>query len=166
MDAVEEIIHCESEAEVLEEKADSLKWRAAELIHQQLEEGMSQRQLAKEIGKGEAHVRFMRGAWTAYLGTHPDERPPFNKAYQAAKRKPKQETQEAPPKDLSPVPMEHRKSGMDFLRALTQMEELSVEMVKHVNPKSDPSLRVIAASQIDALIEGLTRYKKEISKNV
>ena len=63
----------------------AVKTREAELIYQQLQAGMSQRELAREIGKSHKHVGYMSAAWAGNLGSH--DRPPFNQAYQAAKRR-------------------------------------------------------------------------------
>jgi hypothetical protein len=66
-----------------EAQANDCKWAAAEGIAAELADGKSQRQLGREIGKDEKHVRLMRKCWeqcglkSAADGT----RPPFNEFY-------------------------------------------------------------------------------------
>ncbi|MFR9803662.1 hypothetical protein ACL02T_15335 [Pseudonocardia sp. RS010] len=84
-------VRLEHEADRLSEEWESNRWATAEAIHLELTEGgKTVRGLAAEIGRSDTHVTFMAKAWRAYLGKQPDDRPPFNQAYQAAKQgKPK-----------------------------------------------------------------------------
>jgi hypothetical protein len=47
----------------LEKEADDAQWEAARLISEELAEGKSQRQLAREIGKSQPHVLYMHRCW-------------------------------------------------------------------------------------------------------
>lgn len=47
----------------LEREADDAQWEAARLITEELDSGKSQRQLAREIGKSQTHVRYMAKCW-------------------------------------------------------------------------------------------------------
>lgn len=48
----------------LEREADDAQWEAARLISEELDSGKSQRQLAREIGKSQTHVRYMVKCWS------------------------------------------------------------------------------------------------------
>lgn len=60
---VREIIRLESEADKLASDYDANRWKAAELISQELAGGKSQRQLGGEIGKSHSHVGRMARSW-------------------------------------------------------------------------------------------------------
>jgi hypothetical protein len=92
---VEEIIECEQQADRHQEISEEFRWKAAELIAAELEDGKAQQQLADEIGKSRAHVRLMAITWTrnGHLGAR--ERSSFNEAYQQAKKSEAQLDEEA-----------------------------------------------------------------------
>lgn len=56
---IEEIIWCEGQAAELARDSEELLWTAARLIAQELDAGRTQRDVAADIGKGQAHVSFM-----------------------------------------------------------------------------------------------------------
>lgn len=60
---------------------DDLRWEAAELIHGELAEGKSHRQLGKEIGKSHTHVRVMAEVWERYGNQVSTWKGRFNKLY-------------------------------------------------------------------------------------
>src|SRR5258706_10246459 len=76
---VEEIIRLEADADKLDSEASDLRWKAAELIHAELQTGKSQAQLAMEIGKSQAHVSYMARCWDYHLSYN--VRPHFNTLY-------------------------------------------------------------------------------------
>jgi hypothetical protein len=51
------------------------------VIAEELDNGKSQRELAREIGKDEKHVRLMRKSWELCGLKSAVERPPFNQVY-------------------------------------------------------------------------------------
>jgi Putative DNA-binding protein N-terminus len=63
---IEEIIKCEAEADQHQKDADELRWRAARLIAEELATGSTQRQVAAEIGKDQAHVSRMNQVWKRF----------------------------------------------------------------------------------------------------
>jgi hypothetical protein len=71
-DRVQEIIR-------LEKRAESDLWDIARLISEELADGKSQRQLAREIGKGQTHVSYMAKTW-ALFGDHLGDQS-FNEVY-------------------------------------------------------------------------------------
>lgn len=98
----------------LEREADDAQWEAARLIAEELAEGKSQRQLAREIGKSQGHVRFMNRCWTLrgeYYSIHP--RPSFGEFYNSsfvraaeekAESEPVREPEPLPGLEAGPVP--------------------------------------------------------------
>lgn len=92
------IIECETGAE-------ALQWEAAERIYTGTQVGKTVREIAEEIGKGIAHVSYMSKVWRVHLGEQPEDRPPFNEAYQAAK-KPKGDGSDDDAKKPKPQPPE------------------------------------------------------------
>jgi hypothetical protein len=83
MTKVEEIAWLEREADRLGQQADDYRWRAARLIAEELDDGKTQRVLAKEIGKSQTHVSLMAQVWRDYQG---NQKRSFNSIYQQAKR--------------------------------------------------------------------------------
>lgn len=80
--------------------AEALQWEAAERIYAGVADGKKKQDIAREIGKSPAHITQMSKIGKLYLGKALDSRPPFNEAYQAAK-KPKKELPSAEdPKQL------------------------------------------------------------------
>jgi hypothetical protein len=69
------------EADQLRQQADEHRWEAARLISEELADGTSQRELARQIGKSQAHVRDMARVWEIWGRSA--SRPPFNLAYNA-----------------------------------------------------------------------------------
>jgi hypothetical protein len=63
----------------LERQADDAQWEAARLICEELAEGKTQRQLAREIGKGLTHVHYMAKCWR--LRVHYSEHASFSEFY-------------------------------------------------------------------------------------
>ena len=61
---VEQIVALERQADDLDKQSDDLRWEAARLIVEELEETKkTQRALAREIGKSHTHVSHMKRAW-------------------------------------------------------------------------------------------------------
>lgn len=83
---IAEIIDHERQADQLAAAADAHRWEAARLIATELASGKTQRQLAAQIGKSQAHVSFMARAWRDYHGNQ--DRPAFTEVYQALKAAP------------------------------------------------------------------------------
>src|SRR5690606_33905695 len=114
------IIHHEAEADRLQGEADAHRWEAARLIAEELDGGKSGRQLAREINKTETHVRYMRKTWEENANLGSQDRPPFNEAYQAAKRgkaKPEPErSRPTPPAGVDPETGELRQVDPDKLQ--------------------------------------------------
>jgi hypothetical protein len=81
---IRQIINCEAEAERHTAKANDLRWKAAQLMVEELA-GKSQTQLAKDIGKSEGHVSFCVKAWRLYHDKDP--RPRWQEAYDAAQNR-------------------------------------------------------------------------------
>ena len=58
------------------------RWEASRLIWEEIEDGATQRGLAKEIGKSHTHVRYMYNTWNLIGQRLPaDALPNFNTAY-------------------------------------------------------------------------------------
>lgn len=76
---VQQIIDEEKLADEAAASAEEHRWKAAELIHAELSAGKTARGLAREIGKTDTHVRYMKRTWKrkAEFG---DNRP-FNTIY-------------------------------------------------------------------------------------
>lgn len=85
MDNIERIIRLEADADKLQAEADELRWEAARLIAEELDGGKSQRQLAREIGKSQPHVKYMAAVHKIKVD-NPGYQGSFNDAYQKAKR--------------------------------------------------------------------------------
>lgn len=92
---IAEIIDHERQADQLAAAADAHRWEAARLIAAELAGGKTQRQLAAQIGKSQAHVSFMARAWRDYHGNQ--DRPAFAEVYQALKAAPAPSAIGAPP---------------------------------------------------------------------
>lgn len=88
----------------LERQADDAQWEAARLIAEELAEGKSQRQLAREIGKSQAHVFRMNRCWALRetLGFHI-----LNEAYHSPEVRGKHdpELSAAEPQDIEQPPL-------------------------------------------------------------
>ena len=82
---IERIKFCEAEADRLSAESDALRWEAARLISELLDGGMTQRQVAAEIGKSQSHVKIMNRV-AEYHGTQDGSS--FDSLYQAAKSHP------------------------------------------------------------------------------
>lgn len=95
MSRVEEIIKAEAEADRLQNETDAWHWLAAELIAAELDEGKSQRQLAREIGKSHQHVSRMVRCWHLKV-TNPTQALDFNQVYNSPEVR-------GEPKDLQSV---------------------------------------------------------------
>lgn len=91
----------------LERQADDAQWEAARLIAAELDDGKSQRQLAREIGKTHTHVRYMALAWEWKLKFPPYELPPFNEVYNSSEVRGSRQPELAPsePQDVE-LPLE------------------------------------------------------------
>jgi hypothetical protein len=63
MNRIDEIVSLESGADQPESEASRKRWRAAQLIWEEVEEGTSRRALADAIGKSHTHVRYMYNCW-------------------------------------------------------------------------------------------------------
>jgi hypothetical protein len=63
MDRIAEIKRHLSIAEGDERTVSAHRWEAARLIWEEIEEGKSRRELAREIGKSHTHVRYMYNCW-------------------------------------------------------------------------------------------------------
>jgi hypothetical protein len=110
-DKVREIISHEAQAEEAEASANEHRWEAARLISEELASGTSQRQLAREIGKDEKHVRLMRKCWESCgLKSAPEDRPLFNTVYNSTevrgepKAKTEDKTRSRPELEPEPEP--------------------------------------------------------------
>jgi hypothetical protein len=90
-----EIIECEKQADQHVKISDEYRWKAAELIADELAAGMSQRQLAAEIGKGRAHVCYMNRVWLLFGRSVTEQRPPFAQAYAEAQKSEAQRSESA-----------------------------------------------------------------------
>jgi hypothetical protein len=87
MNRVAQIIQTESDADKLLAESDALRWHAAELIAAELADGKSQRQLAREIGKSQAHVSKCAKLWTLYGGDSLENRPAWHDVYRSVSGK-------------------------------------------------------------------------------
>jgi len=91
IDYIEQILYHEAEAEKLQtqmnligEKRDQHRWEAARLIKAQLDDGMTQRELAKQIGKSQPHVSIMSTVHKIAGDNHGNRS--FDSWYQEVKR--------------------------------------------------------------------------------
>lgn len=82
LDRIQQIIELEAEADNLQAASDHYRWKAAQLIYEELKIRKGQRPLAKKIGKSKTHVCNMNCVWQTY--GHLSDRPPFNEAYNSA----------------------------------------------------------------------------------
>lgn len=92
---IEQIIELERDADHLEQQAQDLpefrklnasadfkRWRAAQLVAEELDAGTQGKDLARRIGKSPTHVTFMGNMWQIYHGK--SARPPFWETYHSA----------------------------------------------------------------------------------
>lgn len=82
VDRIQQIIELEAEADKLQVASDHCRWKAAQLIYEELKIKKGQRPLAKKIGKSKTHVQIMNCVWQTY--GHLSDRPPWNEAYNSA----------------------------------------------------------------------------------
>jgi len=78
---IQKIKRLENEADAAEQSANDKRWEAAEAIWQELQASTTQRKLASEIGKSQAHVAKCNRIWADHRSDSPENRPKFADAY-------------------------------------------------------------------------------------
>jgi len=104
---IQKIMRLENEADAAEQSANDMRWEAAETIWQELQAGTTQRKLASEIGKSQAHVAKCNRIWADHRSDSPENRPKWADAYRKVSSKPEDKPATAPLPDstkLKPEP--------------------------------------------------------------
>lgn len=128
-EAVSRIIALQADAARAEADANRYHWEAAELIAHELETGISQRQLAREIGKSQGHVSKCAVLWARCGSDSLENRPAWRDAYRSVsgKRPPDQTapaaTRPATATAMAPDPLLVRQLRHEIRQLERQLED-------------------------------------------
>jgi hypothetical protein len=109
MSNVEKIKKLEAEADKLSAEYESNRWEAARLISEELASGMSQRELARQIGKSDTHVIRMRKCWEAKCNPRVADNRTFNEVYHSTEVRGEPKPKPEPEPEKRPEPEERRR---------------------------------------------------------